>query len=62
MGRRVRASVTIREDEPVPRRRTRKKSNNKVVVFILLALVGLYLISHYRGGTRQPQPSSFVRP
>ncbi|HEY1528656.1 MAG TPA: hypothetical protein VGH51_20715 [Candidatus Angelobacter sp.] len=46
MARRVRTTVTVREDDPVPARRSsKKKKQTNVVVVILLVLLVLFLIS-----------------
>jgi len=46
MARRVRTTVTVREDDPVPARRSnKKKKQSSVVVVILLVLLVLFLIS-----------------
>ena len=46
MARRVRTTVTVREDNPVPvRRGSKKKKQNNIAVVILLVLLVLFLIS-----------------
>jgi len=46
MARRVRTTVTVREDDPVPARRSnKKKQETNIVVVILLVLLVLFLIS-----------------
>jgi hypothetical protein len=42
-NRRVRASVTIREDNPEPRRRRGKKNSNALII-VIIALVLLALV------------------
>ena len=57
MGKRVRASVTIREDDIEPRRRRGKKNSNAfvvaIVVLVLLALVWSRQQHASRGGIPQ---------
>jgi hypothetical protein len=38
-SRRIRATVTVREDSPVPRRRSKKKDTSGVVILIVLAVL-----------------------
>jgi hypothetical protein len=46
MARRVRTTVTVREDNPVPARRgSKKRKQTNIAVVILLVLLVLFLIS-----------------
>jgi hypothetical protein len=58
MARRIRTTVTVREDDPVPRPLRRKKQSSALVI-IILVLLGLFLLSRTKqaGGFR-PQPVS----
>lgn len=38
-SKRVRTTVTVREDSPVPRRRSKKKQTSGVVILIVLAVL-----------------------
>jgi hypothetical protein len=58
MAKRIRTTVTVREDDPVPRSR-RKKKQSSVLVIIILVLIGLFVLSRTRqGGGFRPQPVS----
>jgi hypothetical protein len=61
MARRVRTTVTLSEDDNVPRRRSRKKSN-AVWIILLFVLLGLFLMNRTRqAGVLQPQPTPVRR-
>jgi hypothetical protein len=64
MAKRVRTTVTVREDDPVPPRKRRvKKSANTALVFVVLAFLGLLFLlnrTHQVGGFH-PQSASHSR-
>jgi hypothetical protein len=61
MARRVRTTVTLSEDDNVPRRRSRKKSN-AVWIILLFVLLGLFFMNRTRQvGVLQPQPAPVRR-
>jgi hypothetical protein len=55
MAKRIRTSVTIREDDPVPRRRRGKKSNVSVIVIVVLVLLALVWSRQHAGRSGLPQ-------
>jgi hypothetical protein len=44
MSRRTRTAITVRKDDPVPRRHRKKKSDAIVIVFVLIVLA-LFVLS-----------------
>jgi hypothetical protein len=60
MSSRVRTTVTVREDNPVPRRRSKKKESSVAVV--ILILIALFLLARTnRPHGPQPQGVSVHR-
>lgn len=60
MARRVRTTITVREDDPVPCRRSKKKESSVTVVVILILLV-LFLATR-TNRPHGPQPQRVVAP
>jgi hypothetical protein len=44
MARRIRTTITTREDDPIPRRRIKKKQSSAVGIVILI-LLGLFVLA-----------------
>jgi len=59
MAKRIRTTVTVREDNPVPRRRTSKKKQSSVVALVVIMLVILFFVMN-RSNTRAPRHPSPV--
>jgi hypothetical protein len=57
MARRIRTTVTVREDDPVPRRRNKKKSN-LALILVVLGLLGLLLAKSQRPVVFHAQPAA----
>jgi hypothetical protein len=60
MERRVRTTITVREDDPVPHRRGKKKQSSVAIVLILIVLA-LFLLAR-TNGSHGPQPQRVVAP
>lgn len=56
MARRVRTAITVREDDPVPRRRSKKKESMVILIVLALFLMARTNRSHV------PQPQREVAP
>lgn len=60
MEKRIRTTVTVREDNPVPRRRTSKrKKQSSAVVAVVIALLILFFVMN-RSNTHAPRHPSPV--
>lgn len=59
MARRTRTTVTVREDDPVPRNRSVKRKTNTIWIVLVAVLLGLYLLSRNHGSDAlRPQPAA----
>ena len=58
---RVRTTVTVRSDNPVPRRRSKKKDSSIVLIVVLIIIGALLLSRGNRPHGPQPQRVSVPR-
>jgi hypothetical protein len=60
MARRVRTTITVREDDPVPRRCSKKKQSNIAIVVVLI-VIALFLLAG-TNSSHGPQPQRVIAP
>jgi hypothetical protein len=63
MAKRPRLTITVREDDPVPRQRGKKKRDSRALFIILLLIVfGLIFLGKNHGaGPQLPRPAALSR-